>query len=114
MPESTGGDGDKPIDWLGVKHRCIFDEEILEVPPLESEIQDREMRYIKANTGMNSVLKYLVECLLIKESKNRTRVELKIGEEIGHTLPPEAITMLLSKLRESAGNFKSFCDKSTS
>ena len=110
MPGLKSGRGEKPIDRLGARHLCIFDEETFEILPLKSDIQDHEIRYIESSTGLESGVKYLVECRFLMKSENRTRVELKIGEEVGHPLVPEAMAMLLIEMRESAESFKTFCE----
>ena len=111
LPGLKGGDGDGPIDRVGVTHRCYFDDDTVEVTPIGSEIQDNEICYIEGSISVNTGLHFVIENRFFREEKDVTRLEMKIGEEAGYPLSPEVKAMLLSRLPISAENFKAFCEK---
>jgi len=113
LPGLRSGESEIPIDRVGAKHVCIFDDETYEVMPIESDIQDQEIRYVEASTGLTSGLTYPVECLLKKENETCTHLVMKIGEEKGHPLAPEVMEMIVHEWRHIAESFKAFCERGT-
>ena len=110
IPGLRSGVGERPIDRLGSRHRCVLDEETYEIIPVASEIQDREMRYVERCTGLNSGLKYLTEYVAINRGEHRTHVEIRIAEEAGYPLSPDVMELIVEEWHEIAESFKVFCE----
>jgi hypothetical protein len=113
IPTLKRGEGDSPIDRLGARHRCIFDEMTVEVTPEKREIQENEIRYVELNHEANLGLKYFIDCRLTTRGENLTHTVIKIGTESGQELAPEVAAMVSQNIRESFERFKMFCEASS-
>ena len=112
VPGLKGGEGEIPIDRLGAKHKCIFEEGIVEVVPEKNEVNEEEIRYVESNYEVEMGLKYFVDCLLTRKGENLTRLLMKIGSERGQELPAKAAEMVWQVWRDCVDNFKVFCEGS--
>jgi uncharacterized protein YndB with AHSA1/START domain len=112
VPGLKRGEGEIPIDRLGAKHRCIFEEGAVEVVPEKNAVNEEEIRYVESNYEVGMGLKYFVDCLLTRKKENLTRLLMKIGSERGQELPAEAAKMVWQIWRDCIVNFKVFCEGS--
>jgi len=111
VPGMKRGEGEIPIDRLGAKHLCIFEDGIFEVVPEKNEVNEEEIRYVELNYEAEMGLKYFVDCLLTSKGENLTRLLMKIGTERGKELPAEAAEMVWQIWRECVDSFKVFCER---
>jgi hypothetical protein len=105
-----GSEGEIPIDRLGAKHRCIFEEGTIEVVPEKNEVNEEEIRFVQSSYKTDIGLKYFLDFLLTRKGENLTHLVLKIGTEDGQEMPAEAVEMVWQVMRESVDNFKVFCE----
>ncbi len=110
VPGVIGGEGEIPIDRLGAKHRCIFEEGTIEVVPEKNEVNEEEIRFVQSSYKTDIGLKYFLDFLLTRKGENLTHLVLKIGTEDGQEMPAEAVEMVWQVMRESVDNFKVFCE----
>jgi len=111
VPGVRSGHGEKPVDRLGTKHRCVFDEATVEIVPRTTERLEDEIRYMEENTIVEAGLRTFTEFKLIRLSEKRTRVEARVGVEERQVLPPEMRQMIFTNFRNACESFKAFCEK---
>lgn len=111
VPGLKQGAGEFPIDRLGARHRCIFEEGTVEVVPEKNEVDEEEIRYVEANYEVEMGLKYFVDFLLTSKGENLTRLLMKIGTERGQELPAEAAKTVWQVWRDCVDNFRVFCKR---
>jgi hypothetical protein len=109
-PGLKGTKGDKPIDRLGARHWCFFDDMTVEITPVKSEIHDHEIHYVEMDHVSNMELKFYIDYCLTKKGEKLTRVVAKIGTDSGETLPPEVAALIQQSMQASSASFKSFCE----
>ena len=61
------GYGETPIDRLGTKHLCVFDDGVTEVTAKEREIHENEIRYVEEGHKVEVGLRVLLEYTLKKK-----------------------------------------------
>lgn len=103
-------EGEKPIDRLGARHRCFFEDMTVEVTPVKSEIHGDKIFYTEASRETNLGLNYFVDFVLMKKEENLTHTVIKIGTAPGQELPPEMAAMVFQNIRASIEHFKIFCE----
>lgn len=114
IPGLMRGEGTAPIDRLGVKHLCVFEQEPFEIVPLETEVGEESIRYTERSEGLESGLVYVVVCLLERKAPALTRLVMRIGEEADHSIPSDVMDLLMAESEVIAESFKVFCESETS
>lgn len=110
VPGVRSASGEKPVDRLGTKHRCVFDDATVEIIPRTSERLEDEIHYIEANTIVEAGLRTFLEFTLRRLSEKRTHMELKVGVEEGQILPPQMRQTIFTGFRKACESFKTFCE----
>jgi hypothetical protein len=103
-------EGDKPVDRIGVQHRCVFEERTSEITPIRTEVEGDKIHYVEFTHVPAMGLKCYVDYALAKVAEERTKLEIKIGTEAGQELPPEVMGMLLQSFQANGERFKSYCE----
>jgi hypothetical protein len=110
VPGVKRGLGEIPVDRVGARHRCIFDDMTVEIVPQKSEIGENEIRYVESSYEAELGLKYFLDCRLSAKGENLTHLVIRIGTESGQELTPEVATMVWQDMRQIVNNFKVFCE----
>ncbi len=103
-------EGDKPIDRLGVQHRCFFEDVTAEITPAHSDVRDDQIHYVEFSHIPKMGLKCFADYMLMKRGENLTHAVIKVGMAPGHELPPEAVAAVLQNYQASGESFKAFCE----
>jgi len=110
IPGVKGGIGEIPVDRVGARLRCIFDDMTIEIIPQKSEIGNNEIQYVESCYEAGMGLKYFIDCRLMAKGEKLTRLVIRIGTESGQELAPEVAAMLWQNFRGYINNFKVFCE----
>ena len=102
--------GEIPVDRLGARHRCIFDDMTIEIVPQKGEIGNKEIQYVESSYEAGMGLKYFLDCRLTAKGGNLTDLVIRIGTESGQELAPEVAAMVWQNLRNYISNFKALCE----
>jgi hypothetical protein len=111
VPGVKSGHGEKEVDRLGTKHRCVFDGGTVEITPRAREKHESEIRYIEENTIVGVGLRTFSEFRLKRLDEMKTRLEFRIGVAEGETLPTEIMEQLLGNYRTASESFKMYCER---
>jgi hypothetical protein len=114
IPTLKRGEGDTPIERLGARHLCIFDEMTVEVTPQTCKINTNEIRYVESHHEASLGLEYFLDCRLTTKGENLTHGVIRIGTESGHELAPQVAAMASENTRERLERFKTFCEAGSS
>ncbi len=103
-------EGDRPIDRVGVQHRCVFEEMTSELTPVHTEVQEDNIHYLELSHVPAMGLKWYYNYALRKKDERRTHFAIQLGAEKGQELPPEVYAMVLQSIEANGERLKSYCE----